>query len=138
VGLNCPVFGDWRQSPPTCLLPVEPNRASAQNGIMYLSKGVGSCRSTMVSACRWMIFQAPCSKRKSIVARRSCCCGSVCPAYRTLARSIATVYANLPHTSLTRYSKVDLGAARAERAHREQVALADLRNACLSQAAEHP
>ena len=33
---------------------------------------------------------------------------SVCPAYRTLARSIATVYANRPRTSLTRYSKSTL------------------------------
>jgi hypothetical protein len=45
-----------------------------------LPAGVGSCRSTMVSACRWTIFQAPFSRRKIIVTRRTCCCRSVCPA----------------------------------------------------------
>jgi hypothetical protein len=64
----------------------------ARSGRPSGPQAVGSCRSVIVSAWRWTIVQAPRSRRKSIVTRRICGRRSVCPAWRSFERSIATVY----------------------------------------------
>ena len=55
-------------------------RIEVDDGHLVTVAGVGSCRSTIMSACRWTMLHAPRSNRKIIVTRNTCGCGSVCPA----------------------------------------------------------
>ena len=97
--------------------------------------GIGSCRSTIVSAWRWTIRQSTRSKRNIIVTLSSWYCSSVCPCtgrrrarWRRCRRSCPARPSPGTRTRPRRHSL--------ERARCEPVALGDLGHAGLSETTE--
>ena len=92
----------------------------------------------MLSAWRWTIFQSPRSRRKIIVTRRTCSCTIGVPGEEHVGAFDGDGVGNPALHILDQVLELSLGAARAERAGRQEVTLVNLVHARFAEPAEAP